>query len=217
MENQKRNWDDIYRDVESLSDLRPSFHLVNYAPLIPAGYVLDLGAGEGSNSLFFAQRGFSVDAVDISKTALERAKNRAESSNLRIDFKVADLRNLDIPPSHYSLIIAKMVFQFLCVSDIKKVIQKCKDSLVTGGFIYMSVFSTEDPSLEFLRGESERLEKNTYFNDRLGSPMHFFTLEEVRQHFTDFEIILLSFSKRLDISHGEPHYHGVISCMAKKI
>ena len=62
MENQKRNWDDIYRDVESLWDLRPSFDLVNYAPLIPGGYVLDLGAGEGSNSLFFAQRGFSVDA-----------------------------------------------------------------------------------------------------------------------------------------------------------
>jgi tellurite methyltransferase len=152
MENQKRNWDDIYRDVESLWDLRPSFDLVNYASLIPAGNV-----------------------------------------------------------------ITKMVFQFLCVSDIKKAIQKCKNSLVTGGFIYMSVFSTEDPSLEFLRGKSERLEENTYLNDRLGSPMHFFTLEEVRQHFTDFEIILLSFSKRLDISHGEPHYHGVISCMAKKI
>mgnify|MGYP005733379009 CR=1 FL=1 len=40
------------------------------------GQALDLACGAGRNAYFLASRGFTVDAVDISSTALQRAAER---------------------------------------------------------------------------------------------------------------------------------------------
>jgi SAM-dependent methyltransferase len=42
-----------------------------------AGRALDLGCGAGRNALFLAERGFEVDAVDLSSTAIDWARERA--------------------------------------------------------------------------------------------------------------------------------------------
>jgi SAM-dependent methyltransferase len=54
---------------------------------------LELGCGTGTNSIWLAQQGFDMTALDISPTAIQRAKDIA--SRVAVRFLVADV--LDLP------------------------------------------------------------------------------------------------------------------------
>jgi ubiquinone/menaquinone biosynthesis C-methylase UbiE len=56
--------------------------------------ILDVGCGTGRHTIELSKRGYVVTGVDLSESQLERAKEKAENSNLKIDFKKQDARNL---------------------------------------------------------------------------------------------------------------------------
>jgi SAM-dependent methyltransferase len=88
-------WDGFYADRsrevpffvakpdESLVDL------LDRGVLIP-GRALDLGCGPGRNALHLAAAGFTVDAVDLSPTAIAWAAERARDAGVEVGFRCAD-------------------------------------------------------------------------------------------------------------------------------
>ncbi|MBI5325765.1 MAG: class I SAM-dependent methyltransferase [Ignavibacteriae bacterium] len=56
--------------------------------------ILDGGCGTGRHSIELTKRGYNVTGIDLSESQLERAKEKAGSSNLKIDFQKQDARNL---------------------------------------------------------------------------------------------------------------------------
>ncbi|MCX6483605.1 MAG: class I SAM-dependent methyltransferase [Mycobacterium sp.] len=66
---------------------------------------LDLGCGEGADAIWLAERGWTVVAVDVSTTALSRARAAAESRGIadRIDFQQHDL-TAGFPPGIFDLV-----------------------------------------------------------------------------------------------------------------
>lgn len=69
------------------------FDLVNRGEI--GGEVLDVGCGTGENAIFLAERGYSVTGVDISPTAIERARRKAVDRSVRLTFNVADAVELE--------------------------------------------------------------------------------------------------------------------------
>ncbi len=59
----------------------------------PGARVLELGCGTGAMSCMLAARGFAVTGLDISRTAIARARSVAASRSLAVDFAVADVRS----------------------------------------------------------------------------------------------------------------------------
>ncbi len=55
------------------------------------GTALDLGAGDGRNAVWLAQRGWRVTAVDFSTVALERGRALAARVGVQVDWRLADL------------------------------------------------------------------------------------------------------------------------------
>jgi SAM-dependent methyltransferase len=212
-------WEEAYRSVKSLWGLEPDHTLVDYATLIPKGAVLDLGMGEGRNALFFAKMGYEVEGVDISQTAIERCIERAENANLKVKAEVGDLREVDIPLGRYSLIIAAWVLNFFKKTEVEGIIKKIRNGLKKGGFVYIGVFSIDDPGYERARKLLEVVEENTFYSPRRGSFIHYFTREEVLSLFAGFKVIYYADGTELDLGHGEhsePHYHGFIVYMGQK-
>lgn len=70
-------WENRYQEKESIWSGNPNPVLVQLAESIPPGRVADLGAGEGADSIWFAEHGHQVDAFDISATALSRLSAHA--------------------------------------------------------------------------------------------------------------------------------------------
>ena len=210
------SWEEDYRSVKSLWGLEPDHVLAKYSRLIPRGNVLDLGIGEGRNALFFAKMGYEVEGVDISSTAIERCAERAKNANLRIKLDVKDLRETDIPEGRYSLIIAAWVLNFFKRIEIEEIVKDVKNGLKGGGFFYTGVLSVEDPGYESAKKDLPLLEENTFFSEKRGLCMHYFTKDEILSLVSDFKIIHCSEGRELDLSHGEPHYHGFIEIMGQK-
>ncbi|MFF1412002.1 class I SAM-dependent methyltransferase [Streptomyces sp. NPDC058289] len=89
-------WDGFYADRERPVPFfvaKPDENLVSFLDrgLVPAGgRALDLGCGPGRNALHLAARGFEVDAVDLSPTALAWAEERARAAGARVRFHHGD-------------------------------------------------------------------------------------------------------------------------------
>jgi len=56
--------------------------------------ILDIGCGTGRHSIELAKRGYNITGIDLSDSLLKRAKEKATSQNLIIDFQKHDARNL---------------------------------------------------------------------------------------------------------------------------
>ena len=56
--------------------------------------ILDVGCGTGRHAIELSKRGYDVTGIDLSETQLERAKEKAALSNIKITFLQQDARNL---------------------------------------------------------------------------------------------------------------------------
>lgn len=66
--------------------------------------ILDMGCGTGRHSIELSKRGYSVKGVDLSQSQIERAIEKSKEQGLKIDFSVADARNLEYE-SEFDLVI----------------------------------------------------------------------------------------------------------------
>lgn len=108
----RKRWDKRYTDpIRSLRE-GPSKLLQRYAPPgIPGMRALELACGLGRNALWLAAQGYTVDALDISLTALRCAHAEQRRRQLRgVNFIVADLDEFTLPLYAYDLVY---VFRFL--------------------------------------------------------------------------------------------------------
>lgn len=101
-------WDQRYGEREQIWSGRPNAVLVRFAEPLAAGTVLDLGCGEGGDAVWLAERGWGVTAIDVSRTALERAARAAAAKGVaeRITFEHHDLAST-FPAGSFDLVSAQ--------------------------------------------------------------------------------------------------------------
>ena len=109
----RNKWDQRYREGAYATRDYPSEFLKQRLPHLKRGKALDLACGAGRNSIFLAQNGFFVDAVDVSSVGLEKARKRAETLGVSINWLNQDLLDgWKLPSESYSLII---MFRFVAL------------------------------------------------------------------------------------------------------
>ncbi|ARI77960.1 class I SAM-dependent methyltransferase [Halobacillus mangrovi] len=104
-----RFWDEFYSDRDKpgpFFENAPDENLVAYLDegLISKGKVLELGCGPGRNAVYLAEKGWEVDAVDLSETSLEWAKERAQEKKLNVKFIKENIFDLDVEKGTYDLV-----------------------------------------------------------------------------------------------------------------
>lgn len=96
-------WDKKYKTSPSLLEKRPaSKKLEALISKVEKGKALDLACGGGRNSVFMAKMGFNVDALDISKEALDNIDKKAFPN---ITTKCIDLEGFIPAKNSYDLIV----------------------------------------------------------------------------------------------------------------
>ncbi|MDA8197784.1 MAG: class I SAM-dependent methyltransferase [Actinomycetota bacterium] len=84
-------WNERYRSTESLWIGEPDSSLVASAESITIGSAVDIGAGEGRNSIYLARCGWTTTAVDFSDVALSRLEEVRDRENLPITTILMDV------------------------------------------------------------------------------------------------------------------------------
>ena len=75
----KEHWEQHYGERERIWSGRVNVQFAEIVGDLTPGRALDLGCGEGADSVWLAEQGWTVVAVDISDTALGRARASGES------------------------------------------------------------------------------------------------------------------------------------------
>ena len=101
-------WDARYRELPQMWSGTANRNLVSEAGELKPGRALDLGCGEGGDAIWLAQRGWTVDAADISSVALERGASAAAAAGVasQIRWLQRDLLNWR-PDEQYDLVSAQ--------------------------------------------------------------------------------------------------------------
>jgi SAM-dependent methyltransferase len=180
-------WDRFYADRERgvpFFAAKPDENLVSYVDrgLIKPGRALDLGCGPGRNSLYLASAGFEVDAVDLSPTAVDWARQRADEAGTRIRFLCGNAFTLPALTGPYDLVYDSGCFHHLPPHRRISHLALLDRVLAPGGHFGLAAFTAEEAS--------SRADVDFYRTPKLDGGLGY-TPEALRAIFADFDEIEL--------------------------
>lgn len=132
---------------------------IKYFPT--TGKLLDLAAGQGQDSLFFAEKNYAVTSTDQNQTALKISKEKSSKKSLLITTQLVDLNdNLPFKDSSFDIVYSHLGLHYFNQAKTKEIFNEIHRVLKSGG-IFAALFNTiEDP--EILTEEFKKIEDNYY-------------------------------------------------------
>jgi bifunctional enzyme CysN/CysC len=147
--NRKYHWNKYYE--KQAAPIKPSsFSIYVESKMQNSQKILEVGCGNGRDSVFFSKKGHHVTALDRSNGAIESCKrNHIDQS---IDFISGSLSDIDtLSKDSYNLVYSRFVFHAMPLEEELKTIQKSFELLKFGGSMYIECRSVNDPL--FRKGE----------------------------------------------------------------
>jgi cyclopropane fatty-acyl-phospholipid synthase-like methyltransferase len=148
---QQERWQQAYEQNPRLNGTEPSAAARWTARLFGAAGiddVLELGAGQGRDALYFARQGFSVHATDFSEAALNQLRLTAQHDGLddRVTAALHDVRD-PLPPADstvgavYANVLLNMA---LTRAELRSLVNEIRRVLRPGGLFVYTAWSTDD-------------------------------------------------------------------------
>jgi SAM-dependent methyltransferase len=133
-----QQWDERYSGTEFEWTTRPNQFVAAELADLPPGRALDLAAGEGRNTVWLAERGWRVTAVDFSRVGLEKGRKLSAARSVdeaQVEWIVADLRDYEPERDAYDLVL----IAYLQVSPQLRavVLARAAAALVPGGTVFV--------------------------------------------------------------------------------
>ncbi len=129
-----------------LSDFSdPSDIVVDLAGMLTAGSsVLDLGAGQGRNSLYLASKGFDATAVDMEDSEIAILQRKNKEAKKKVKILQADIRKF-VPEKQYDAVISNTVLHFFTLPEIEKAIHVMKQATTKNGYNLITAYTDKNP------------------------------------------------------------------------
>jgi SAM-dependent methyltransferase len=142
-------WSDLHKSYTSQSWIdKPSIFAEQVIEYLPKqGKLLDLGAGQGQDSRFFAEHYYAVTSTDIEQSALELAKTKVrDRMKSQIDFQIVDLsKPLPFEDSLFDVVYAHLSLHYFDYQTTIQLLQEVNRVLIVGGVFAFLVNSVHDP------------------------------------------------------------------------
>lgn len=157
-------------------------HLVHN--LTRGGIVLDIGCGEGRNSLYLSRVGFNVISIDLSSEAVRATKQIFFSQDLRGLSMRADARHLSIADESVDGILAHHVFDHMDGESFKLATSEATRVLKIGGVMLLTLdtFATassdpntvvkDDGMVVYVRGANKGMVVRPYVESEIKDYVH---------------------------------------------
>jgi len=182
-------WEEYYSVLHQLPDWlkKPVSFIVESLSLFKesgARIFLDLGCGVGRNSIYLGKEGFDVIGVDISRSALKKAKAWSKIERVNVMVLRASMTNLPFVRQAFHAVISVSVIHHALKKDVKTTIEEIRTVLKDNGLFLANLLSAED----YRYGFGEKLENGTF---RIVEKFEERQFEEVHHFFSKKEILTL--------------------------
>lgn len=150
MQSIRRIYDGFYKEARPEEGLVSAF-FDRVFRFQKEGRALDCGAGYGQYSEMLAQKGFTVDVLDISKESVSYVRRRLGKKHLKAKFFVEDILEWK-SPSRYDVVVCTAVLHHFSASKREKALRKFVRLLKPGGLLFLVLFISDDVSKTRHRG-----------------------------------------------------------------
>jgi ubiquinone/menaquinone biosynthesis C-methylase UbiE len=141
-------WDELHKKmIESGFDMDWGASLTeSVMPYFEqAKYILDLGCGQGHDSIRLARAGLQVTGIDLSDNAIKLAREKAVVENLKIDFEQMNMSlGLRFADSSFDVVLANLSLHYFSLERTQFVLQEIRRILEPNGTLCFHVNSSEE-------------------------------------------------------------------------
>jgi len=173
------------------------------------GRLLDIGCGEGADSVFFADKGFHVTAIDRNETYLKRFRAYRSDRKLKsITIRRSDAVTHSYPQNGYAVVSCILVLCCMKRTEFEKMLVRVKRSIKPGGIVIMSSRNYLDPELKEYASTGKMVEPNTFRSkEDCCRFVYFIEKNRLREMFSDFDV-LYYFEGYARCKYGQHPKHG---------
>ncbi len=144
------HWEDVYQqlEIEEMPWFSPKLDndiekaLLEYD--ISGGPAIDVGTGPGTQAIALAKLGFKVTGIDVSETAIRKARIRASEEEVKVTFVQDDILNSSIK-KQFNLAIDRGCFHVVSPPRRADYVLTIHSLLKPNGYLFLKCFSHKEP------------------------------------------------------------------------
>lgn len=177
-------WESAYKNNERMWGENPTDNARTVLKLLQKHdikSVLIPGFGYGRNAKVFYDEGIDVTGIEISKTAIERARKYFDSD---VTIHYGSVTDMPFDKNQYESIYCYSLIHLLKKADRIKLIKDCYSQLKHSGIMVFVALSKNDKRF----GLGEEIEKNTFLSPK-GLNLYFYDKESVEDEFGAYNIV----------------------------
>ncbi len=211
-------YDEAYRKSQDYFGSEPTDILRDFVHLVDKSRpILDIGAGQGRNTFFLARLGFSVDGIDPTPASLEIIDRTAKKDNLPARAVCSGFEEFDSGEILYGAVLLFGIIQILSREGIRSLIRKTTDWLVSGGLVFITAFTIDDPSYAHNAETYRSIARNSFQSDR-GEIFTYLEPGEILKLFKGYTVVHHEEGLGPMHRHGgsKPHQHASVKAVFRK-
>lgn len=195
-------WNERFATEDYVFGTAPSQFLVRQAHRLALGArALAIADGEGRNSVFLAQAGLEVTAMEAAPNAVAKARKLAAARGVEVDFRTADIFDWDWEAERFDVVVG-VFFQFMGADGRAQVFDGMKRATVPGGIVMIHGYTPQQ--LEYGTGGPKVLE-------------NLYTEAVLSDAFAEWDILRLeAYEDDLDEGAGHAGRSALIDLIARK-
>ena len=187
LDQQFQHWEKNFSSKPEMFGSEPSVAAAKSLDFFKGKKIIELGAGLGRDTIFFAKNFIEVEALDYSQKAIEIINNKSKKQNLSqyIKTKIFDIRK-KLPFGNETIdgCFSHMLYcMALSNYDLENLNKEILRVLKPGGINIYTVRHTDDGDYK----NGTHIGEDLYEND--GFIVHFFSKDKINQLSKGFEIL----------------------------
>ena len=205
------SWEDKTENSRWLEPAEEVYYLADRWRIQGRARLLDLGSGLGRHSIFFAQRGFTVDALDLSERGMAALEQAARERNVQVRTRTGDMLSLPYEAGSFDCLVAYHVIFHTNRAGLEQVIAEIGRVLTPGAEALVTFNSVRNAS--FMRQSNRIVEPRTVVpteGHEAGIPHHHVDESEIRELLRAFEILRFNHLEEIWDDHSSWHYFVLV-------